>query len=403
MSTKILIINGEPFQDVTATGITLKSIFKNIPKERISFIHVSKISPDLEYSNNVFSFFKNQLEYSLPSQKVHKLSSKQAPLFSRLKNELRQWNDLATRPFSDQITEYIIQSNAGLIYSTLGNLKVISLVLYAQRILNCKIVPHFMDDWKETIFEPKRFFWHNFILKRKLFKIVSHSKIGMAISEKMAQEYENHYNITFLAVMNTIPDFEIARPSNLFKKNFTIVYTGGLHLNRWKSLLVFSEALKNVSADFSFSFEIYSPFLDKELYEKHFEIFSFVKFMGHVPVNQINKILSRADFFVHCESFEPNVIKYTRLSISTKIPSYLKMGKPIIAIGPKDVESIDYLERYNAAFTITDLKLEDMTNQLTNLFNQNVDLNLIVENGSRLVKKNHSYSSIRNSLSIAFD
>ena len=63
---KILIINGEPFQDRTATGITLKNIFNIIPKTDLRFIHISKLYPDLEYLDNVFSYYKDLLNQKHP-------------------------------------------------------------------------------------------------------------------------------------------------------------------------------------------------------------------------------------------------------------------------------------------------------------------------------------------------
>ena len=47
---------------------------------------------------------------------------------------------------------------------------------------------------------------------------------------------------------------------------------------------------------------------------------------------------------VHVESFDNKSRQLTKLSISTKIPEYLATGKPIIAIGPREVASLEYLK-----------------------------------------------------------
>ena len=54
------------------------------------------------------------------------------------------------------------------------------------------------------------------------------------------------------------------------------------------------------------------------------------------------------------ESFDENLLNYTRLSLSTKIPEYLSSGKPIFAAGHSEQGSIKYLNEYNAAYVTTD-------------------------------------------------
>ena len=169
---KILIINGEPFQDRTATGITLKNIFNIIPKTDLRFIHISKLYPDLEYLDNVFSYYKDTVESktskSIPLEsKARRVTQNRIIEFA--KKELRNWDDLRKARFSTKIKQYIIESEAQIIYSCLGSLKVISLVLQAQKILNCKVVPQFMDDWKSVIFSDKRFIFHKLRLKNQLY------------------------------------------------------------------------------------------------------------------------------------------------------------------------------------------------------------------------------------------
>ena len=398
----ILIINGEPFQDQTATGITLKSIFNLYPKSNLYFIHLSKLQPDLYYSSNVFSFFKDDIEIEKFNSDISFVPMTNS-IFPSLKNELRQWADLYPMQFSSRITNFIVESKCDFIYSTLGNIRIIKLVLYAQKLLNCNIIPHFMDDWKESIYDSKRFLIHNFFLRRGLKNIFKKSKHGLAISEKMAVEYQNQYNIQFLTIMNCVPDSQILIPTVKLENELILVYTGGLHLNRWKSLLIFSKAMQLIINEYDFKLEIYCSTKDRLEYEKLFEKFTFVYFMGYVPVYDIEKVLFRSDFLIHCESFDSKFIKYTRLSLSTKIPTYLKQGKPIIAIGPNEIESIDYLSRHNAAIIFDNNDINMIAYQIKDLFDGNINVEKIVDNGVKLVSRNHTFSSVSLKLSTVFD
>ena len=69
---------------------------------------------------------------------------------------------------------------------------------------------------------------------------------------------------------------------------------------------------------------------------------------------------NEADILLHVESFNEKMKKYTRLSISTKIPEYLASKRLIIAIGPVDIASIEYLKDNKAAL-ILDNNIEENT------------------------------------------
>lgn len=394
----ILIINGEPFQDFTATGITLKNIFGSIPKENMKFIHLSKMSPDLKYLDNVFSYYKDSVEIDIAEQlsaRNENKINKHLKISEAIKNELRIWNDLRKIKFSDNITNYIKDSNAQIIYTCLGNLRTISLVLYAQKILNCKVVPHFMDDWKSVIFQNKRFLIHKSVLQNKIKLLFKNVTEGIAISETMAIQYQKEFRVPFQFIMNSIPDEHIStlqKNGNSQIKRF--VFTGGLHLNRWKSLLKLVEGFELLCTHYEFIIEIYCPENDKTNFMKYFEKYKFVHFRGHLPSNEVNGILKTADAFIHCESFDKYLRKYTRLSISTKIPLYLKEGKLLLAYGPEEIESVQYINRNQAGIVLSDENPRIIAQSIDELLSEYSKINIFANNALILARKNHSYSSV---------
>lgn len=70
----------------------------------------------------------------------------------------------------------------------------------------------------------------------------------------------------------------------------------------------------------------------------------YIKMHGLLQPKDLKEKLNDADYLLFLESFDKNSINSTKYSLSTKIPEYLSLNKPIIAIGPPEVSSIKYLK-----------------------------------------------------------
>jgi hypothetical protein len=71
---------------------------------------------------------------------------------------------------------------------------------------------------------------------------------------------------------------------------------------------------------------------------------SNIVYMGGVSGNELEKRKSEADILLHVESDDEFSKSITRLSISTKIPEYLAVGRPVLAFGPSEVASMRLLK-----------------------------------------------------------
>lgn len=79
--------------------------------------------------------------------------------------------------------------------------------------------------------------------------------------------------------------------------------------------------------------------------------------------------MNQSNILVFVESFDNGQIEKTRLSFSTKIPEYLSVGKPILAIGPEGIGAMDCLQEAAACA----YSKEDIYNCLKNLLeNENM-------------------------------
>jgi glycosyltransferase involved in cell wall biosynthesis len=78
-------------------------------------------------------------------------------------------------------------------------------------------------------------------------------------------------------------------------------------------------------------------------------------------------VLRRANVLVHVESFGSAERQYTRLSVSTKIPQYMSAGRPILAYGPGDVASCQYVQDSSSGVVVGRQDRQDLTDALRRL------------------------------------
>ena len=78
----------------------------------------------------------------------------------------------------------------------------------------------------------------------------------------------------------------------------------------------------------------------------------------HPPVSQseVIDLQNNADVLIHAEAFDRYNKSLVRCAISTKIMDYLSVGRCILAIGPSDISSIEYLSDYDLALIASDKK-----------------------------------------------
>ena len=101
--------------------------------------------------------------------------------------------------------------------------------------------------------------------------------------------------------------------------------------------------------------------------------------------------LQQADFLLHVESFDEDDINFFKYSLSTKIPEYLSVGRPIICYGPKNVGTVEYLN--NRKLGIVSDDVEELIIQLKAVIGND---SLIDEISHRCVEcaKNHLSSEV---------
>lgn len=172
------------------------------------------------------------------------------------------------------------------------------------------------------------------------------------ISGVQKRDYEKEFGVP-CKVLTKSSDFSGEPPlKTQYDSPLQLVFTGNIGTNRWKSLAMIAEALESINQNgVRAQLRIYTatPLTQKMENALRKKDASFI--MGSVPASEIPKIQQDADILVHVESFDRKNRLQVRQSFSTKLVDYFKAARPILAVGPHDVASIEHLIRNDCALT----------------------------------------------------
>ena len=410
---KILIVGPYTFDGSDATSITLRNLFAGWEKDKIAFLCFTS-SPQknqseyLKYSISKLLFGNfaistdndsliNKVRASrsmvIGVQGATKDKSIKTRIFNLVHTIVSAHRAIIPYKYNADLETFLKGYKPDIIYSLLGDIRTMQMANKISAKLDIPIIPHFMDDWQNTMYSDNSFLLiPRLILLFNLRKTMERTSKGLTISQKMADEYSIKFKKTFIPLMNCVneiteePDFKHISYHNAI--NFC--YSGGLHLDRSKSLLSICQVLQKLNTNKNFTLSIYSKELDWSKCEREFDEFDFVKYMGFIKSEEILEKLFKQDILIHVESFDPKIDKYTRLSISTKIPEYLSLAKPIIAIGPPNIASIEYLASNQCALILSENNTKTIESKLKAMLNDDKIMKSMCENAYLLFKKNHT-------------
>jgi glycosyltransferase involved in cell wall biosynthesis len=140
------------------------------------------------------------------------------------------------------------------------------------------------------------------------------------------------------AVCPAPPSLEGGRPLRL-------AFVGGLHLNRWRAMEDIGKALLVLREEGrATELIVYISTADRASYGEALSAIPTIRLCPSLSSDELMPTLQAADILVHLDSFDPGPRQFLRLSMSTKLPTYMSCGRPILAYGPREVGSCRYIE-----------------------------------------------------------
>lgn len=409
---KILIINGQSLNNSNATGITLSSMLKNVPKRNLlEFCFAdSNLRSNLINSITIPSAVNPLQHFFLKIAGGNIVKSK---LNATIQNDRLIGNSVAVKKknilkefirahldafpiFLDKKTIIMAKEFKPDIVYTLGsNITVLKVAYKISEICNCAILLHFMDNWRASMYNGFSMLYPKFKLLSLIKKIEDKSVAGLAIGDMMADEFNTKSNIKYYALMNAVDSKLIFKYVDNENTTCRIVYTGGLHLNRYKSLLDVQSCLKQLNETGNkATLSIYTSQKDRFL-QKLFDD-KYVTFHDYVSHDNIYEVYKTADILLHIESFDKDQIVSTKYSMSTKISEYLSAGKPILCYAPKEIAVYKYIEQSKAGYTVC--TIDTLKNSLLELILNPHLRKILANNGIETARKRHTYEAATNTL-----
>lgn len=416
---KILVLSSTPWTNDNSFGNSFGNIFEGIENIEIANIYCKYGKPNTALVSRFFqitekSLLKNLKNSKIPSGKevfmdgtvqTDVVEPKSANLARKKRWIIMFWaRDLIwkfSRWKSPELKKFIDDFKPDIIFQPIYYVNHMNRIAnFIKKYTGVPMYGYVSDDvYTLKQFSLSPLYWINrFICRRNVKKVVKQCEILYTISEIQRSEYEKIFKIPCKVLTKSANFDEPAQVKTEYNNPLKFVFTGNVGIKRWKSLAIIAEALKEINANgVKAQLEIYTGTVLTEEMTKALNIENCSQVMGFVSSSEIPRIQSEADVLVHVESSSLQSRLWVRQSFSTKIVDYFKMARPILAIGPKEVASIEHLIRNDCAI-IADNK-DELIEKLSEVLNDNNKLTEIALKGYECGRKYHNKAEYNKMLS----
>lgn len=418
MFPKVLIISHNSFNKNKNNGKTLSSIFAGWDSDCIAQIFFLPEVPDANICNHFYRITDTDIIKSIinkknkcggailtenivpndnithaPTTLFNLIRKFKWPIFSFIRDILWKcdyWDNeelkLWLNSFKPEVVFFVGSNNS---FSYDFTLRIV-------REREIPLVIYFTDDYILPRLSFNPFWWLQKIrVKKRFLNSISIAKKVFVIGDKMKEVYTHRYGGEYQTLMNIVDNQTIHEKATLKNSNLEITYLGNIGLSRWKSLASIGLIIEKLAKEnFKIKFTIYSIEKPNKKEYKFLNNPPYILFGGAITEKkEIENILYNSDIVVHVESHKKKLRHITRLSVSTKISEYLAYGKCILAYGPKDVASIDYLSKNNAAIICN--TIHEVYNNLRKILNDHNLKKQYEESALLLAKEKHSRPNMK--------
>ena len=413
---KILVINTQSLNHNNATGVTLRSMFRNVPCEDLAELYMQPcVLAEDALPIRAVHLGSQECPIRTLANCLNKKSTESAPVAvqvseshrgevkRRIRERLIMSVDFEAVFLTRRIRKFLKEFAPDCIY-TLGNsIDAMKYVCKVAKLCGISVLPHFMDNWQESHrYGNGKYPLHQKVTQKWLKKMYAYAACALTISEKMAEVYGRRWKIRHFALMNTVDVERFRCEQNRTAGEKVFVYAGGLHLNRYRSLAAIAKSVDEQNATHPeklYHLEIYTDEKSKSLYESALSVYSSVTFRPYVTHENILSVYRRAFVLVHIESFDTENRSFIRYSLSTKISEYLATGLPILLYAPSDIFVTEYLKSHDAAAVASD---ENTLKLIVKRMTEDAAYRgRIGKNAQRLANEKHTIASATDILSRA--
>jgi glycosyltransferase involved in cell wall biosynthesis len=273
------------------------------------------------------------------------------------------------------------------------------------RRLDKPLVTWIMDDWPAELAEKDPEQWAS--LGPDLNTLLEKSTKCLSICDSMSKGMGERYGVEFTALANGVYPEEWNKPREHARKQLRVRYAGGLAKNMTRdSVLRIARAVESLAEEgHPISFEINTQKWWYRETEEMFSGFNYTQLTSEDrPARAYRHWLSRGDVAVIAYNFDEETLRYVRYSMANKMPECLASGAVLLAHGPRDAATIDYLADKDFASVVTDQDDEAVKQQLLHLLQNPAERQAMSERARAFVFENHNLDQLGEKLrSLAAD
>ncbi len=272
-------------------------------------------------------------------------SDQQLPWRFRARLAASTLNDIGPVWVRKPLVRQIEQFRPQVVHSLLGGVRAMRLTTALARRFDIPVVPHFMDDWIDNLFNDGQLWGQaRRTVDACLKDILDRSPVCLTIGEDMEREYTDRLGRPCVTVGNSVDlgSYSALTPHRADgSAPRRMRYVGGLHLGRPRVIRSIAGTLDAANpGGRPWVVELFVPPEDIAQAESLAAEFASVSYGGSLAPGEVPQALVDADALLFLESPEPHISRFTRLSVSTKVPQYLASGRPILVAGPQDQGSV---------------------------------------------------------------
>lgn len=366
---RLLIISNNVLSTTRNNGKTILSYFDCLPKEQVCQLYFSAEQPQVEgyryfqiSDSDILRGWLNPSKRGRACAGVQNTKSvtqegaaiPRKPFFRILREVLwyRKWK-------SGQLLSWLDEVKPTAVFFVGGDCAfAYDICQFVVNRYRARLTLYITDDYVITYPEDSMLIkYRKSMLRKKLRKCLEYANCFYTVSQPMQRAYAELFGMESKLAVNMPESLKTDTVTGENEK-LTLLYAGSLYYGRAEVLSRIAEALHRYNCESDGKkaiLNVYTNTMPDEATRKMLEKDGAAQCCGSLGPEELKEALNQADVLVFAESFDEEQIRKTRFSLSTKIPEYLSVGKPILAVGPKGIGSIDYLD--DTAFCITDVSM----------------------------------------------
>lgn len=404
---KVLIVSHNVFSNTSNMGRTLAGFLKGIPTENLAQLYLHTEVPTSDICTNYYRvtdfdmikkrkkyvgtvFGANDIKKDLKSERVDEGKEAQIYSFGRKRKPYMYvgrnllWSN--TKWKNEKLLNWVRSFDPDVIFFASGDYVFsYKIAMEIADICGIPIVTYICDDYyflKRKSFSPLYHINRN-CYKSTLKKLFSKHKNIVAICDKITTDYSKEFGVNSNTIMTSS---EVTPFGKKEDGNIVVSYLGNLGYNRYVSLIEIGKALKNVT-DGEVLLDVYSAENRPEIIE-NLTIENGINFCGSVSYDRVKAIMENSDILIHAESMNKETKEKVKYSVSTKIADTLSCGRCLLAYGPYEVASIEYLRNNDCACVVTNA--DDLEKMLKGLIEDVDKRQYYVNKALEIAKEKHN-------------